>query len=95
MNLTNTAPHSLTHSLTHSHTHTHLLEHAVEVLAASHGDECVGVGEVGHHSNLVAVLEATTDSHDCRGDCKEEGEGRNGKGDLEWLSELREIIVSE
>ncbi|KAF1777189.1 hypothetical protein GQ600_27707 [Phytophthora cactorum] len=41
------------------------LEGAVEVLAAAHAHEAVRVGELGEDTDLIAVLELTTDSHGC------------------------------
>lgn len=40
-----------------------MLKHAIEVFAAADGAQSVGVGEVGEHSNLVAVFKLGTDSH--------------------------------
>lgn len=39
------------------------LEHAVEVLASSDGAQCVAVGELGEHSDLVRVLKLCAGGH--------------------------------
>ena len=42
------------------------LEHAVEVLAAAHANDAVGVGEASEDAHLVVVLKLCTRRHDCR-----------------------------